>query len=229
MEWVLLLFIIVIFILRSEREPQVKIQEFHFSNLCAHARETAPRIIPVREYMGTFRDIRKNKNDDIFLQCKKVFDPYLYKKYGSQVQKIRDKYNIPQRDGEDIILRVASTPHRILAHFDCTPRYVMMLRGEKEFLLFKCDGDEVKFLKDVQHENMLGLMRVLETRGMPYKKFTLKEGECFFLEPGMYHYIENNTKNDHTILVNIDYPNLQDYTLQKKWLSMWQDGVWISE
>jgi len=205
----------------------VKIQEFHFSNLCASTHETAPRIIPVREYMGTLRDIRKNKNDDIFLQCRSVFDPYLHKKYGAQVQKIRDKYNIPHQEGEKLIFRMASTPHRILSHFDCMPRYIMMLRGEKEFLLFKPGGDEVQFLKDVQYEKMSGLIGVLETRGIPYKKFTLKEGECFLLEPAMYHYIENNTKNDHTILVNIDYPHLQDPVLQNKWSSMWEDGVWI--
>jgi len=226
MLWLLFL-IVIVFILWPSKEPPVKIQEFQFSNLCASTHETAPRIIPVREYMGTLRDIRKNKNDDIFLQCKSIFDPYLHKKYGAQVQKIRDKYNIQHQDGEDVIFRMASTPHRILAHFDCTPRYTMMLRGEKEFLLFKPGGDEVQFLKDVQHERMSGLVSVLETRGIPYKKFTLKEGQCFFLEPGMYHYIENNTKNDHTILVNIDYPDLQDPVLQNKWLSMWRGGVWI--
>lgn len=227
--WWLLLTIVIIFILWSSKESAIKIQEFHFSNLCSNTFETAPRIIPVREYVGTLSDIRKNKNDDIFLQCKSVFDPYLYKKYGSRVQRIRDKYNIPQKECEEVIFRMASTPHRILAHFDCTPRYTMMLRGEKDFLLFKLDSvsDEVQFLKDVQHEKMSGLVSVLEKNKIQYNKFTLREGECFFLEPGMYHYIENNSKNNHTILVNIDYPDLQEPALQTKWLSMWQGGVWI--
>lgn len=227
---VVLVFLFFLFsCLIKRRVHKIKIQEFDFSNLCASDGEVAPRVIPTREYYGTFDDIVHNKNKNVFLQCKQVFDGTLEKKYGHQVESVRRKYNIPRTDSEDVLFRMASTPHKILAHFDCMPRYTMMLRGHKDFLLFKLDGvrDEVQFLKDVQYENMQGLVSVLEKNKIPYNKFTLHEGECFYLEPGMYHYIENNTKNDYTILANIDYPDLQDGTLQQKWLSMWQNGVWI--
>lgn len=217
------------FIFTKRRVHKIKIEEFDFSNLCAANTEVAPRVIPKREYYGRLDDIMHNKNKNVFLQCKQVFDGVLEKKYGHQVESIRHKYNIPHRDNEDVLFRMASTPHKILAHFDCMPRYTMMLRGHKDFLLFKLDGvgDEVQFLKDVQYENMQGLIDVLEKNKIPYKKFRLHEGECFYLEPGMYHYIENNTENDYTILANIDYPDLQDGSLQDKWLYMWQDGLWI--
>jgi len=227
----LLVLVFLFFFIFTKKDDvyKIKIQEFDFSNLCASQSERAPRIIPTREYDGTMHDVMRNKNKNVFLHCKQVFDSYLWTKYGKRVENIINKYNIPRSENEDVVFRMASTPHKILTHFDCVPRYTMMLRGDKEFLLFKMDGidDEVQFLKDVQHENMQGIIGVLEKNKIQYNKFTLHEGECFYLEPGMYHYIENNAKNDYTILVNIDYPNLQDGALQQKWLSMWQNGVWI--
>ena len=48
------------------------------------------------------------------------------------------------------------------------------------------------------------------------------EGDLFHINPGDYHYIENNTVGDYTIAINLDYETSND--LLSVWDYMWKNG-----
>jgi oxalate decarboxylase/phosphoglucose isomerase-like protein (cupin superfamily) len=73
---------------------------------------------------------------------------------------------------------------------------------------------------------MDSLKMILKDKGIHFKHVIVKEGDMVHIPPGMYHYIENNTVNDYTIMLNIDYDiNNNDY--EKIWDSMWKNAEWI--
>ena len=50
----------------------------------------------------------------------------------------------------------------------------------------------------------------------------LNEGDLFHINPGDYHYIENNTVGDYTIAINLDYETSND--VSSVWDYMWKNG-----
>ena len=74
-------------------------------------------------------------------------------------------------------------------------------------------------------EEVVGQLNVLKYKGIHFKHITIKSGDVVHIQPGMYHYIENNTVNDYTIMLNIDYVRTNDY--EKRWDKMWKGAEWI--
>ena len=69
---------------------------------------------------------------------------------------------------------------------------------------------------------MKELTNYLKQNDIDSKYHLLKEGDIFHINPGDYHYIENNTVGDYTIAINIDYEISSD--VLSDWEYMWKDG-----
>ena len=82
----------------------------------------------------------------------------------------------------------------------------------------------------VNYSDMIGgaaigvnrLHTALLKNGIDSKYHLLKEGDFFHVNPGDYHYIENNTSGDYTIAINLDYEISSD--VLSNWEYMWKNG-----
>ena len=226
---ILLVFIFICILLYRKSKSKIKISVFDLENLDYPSSEVAPRSRPQKHVYGTLDDIKKHNSRNTYLEYKTVFDEKLNRDYDNIINSVCEKYNLDKKISNKIF-RISSTPHRILAHFDCDDRYLIMIRGTKDMLLFNLDTysteEQIRFLHEIKNIKMDNLKNVLKDKGIHFKHITIKSGDVVHIQPGMYHYIENNTVNDYTIMLNIDYDrNNNDY--EKRWDNMWKGAEWI--
>jgi len=225
---ILLVFIFICILLYRKSNSKIKINVFDLENLDYPSSEVAPRSRPQKFIYGTHDDIKKHNSQNTYLEYKTVFDEKLNQEYDNIINNVCEKYNLDKKISNKIF-RISSTPHRILAHFDCDDRYLIMIRGTKHILLFNLDKysteDQVRFLFEIKNIKMDKLKNILKDKGIDFKHITIKSGDVVHIQPGMYHYIENNTLNDYTIMLNIDYRRTNDY--EKRWDDMWKGAEWI--
>jgi hypothetical protein len=220
--FIILLFIILYFIKVKQKE-KIKIEIYDLNNLYDGS-EVAPRIIPIRHEFNNLDSIINNNDANLYLQYRKPFDKKLKNKYGKLVDDLVKEHNL--ETPSYCVFRMGSTPHRVLAHFDAVDRYIYMVHGQKETLIFRLDDlnldEQVNFLHTVKDLRMNELINHLNESNIDSKYSVLKEGDLFHINPGDYHYIENNTIGDYTIAINLDY-NTDNYTLDN-WEYMWKNG-----
>ena len=163
-----------------------------------------------------------------------------FKQTLSNTSSLYDQFNVRNildtfhMDGgyASVILRISTTPHRVLSHFDCGERFILMLNGTKEILTYRLTHlpvrNQVEFLHHVRDMHLHHLMRHLQVRNIAYEKRTLRPGSKFFIPPGMYHFVENNyATSGLTVMINVDYR--EDETLHHSWDQMWRYGTWIDK
>ena len=83
----------------------------------------------------------------------------------------------------------------------------------------------MELLHAVTAERMKGLKRRLDLHGIAHRSTLLRAGDVFFMPGGTYHYIENNDVGDYTVLLNIDYPDVEAFT--DTWDYLWNGAVWM--
>jgi len=219
----ILLIGVILYFLILNRKEKYKIEIYDLNNLYDDS-EVAPRIIPIRRELNDLDCITNNKDRNLYLQCRKEFDEDLKNKYGKLVDDLIKKYKLETPSYS--VFRIGSTPHRVLAHFDAVDRYIYMVRGQKETLIFRLDhldvDEQVNFLHEVKDLKMGDLIKHLNKNGIDSKYHLLKEGDFFHINPGDYHYIENNTSGDYTIAINLDYEISSD--VLSNWEYMWKNG-----
>ena len=226
---ILIVLIFICILLYRKSKSKIKISVFDLENLDYPSSEVAPRSRPQKFIYGTLDDIKKHNSQNTYLEYKTVFDEKLNREYDNIIHSVCEKYNLDKKISNKIF-RISSTPHRILAHFDCDDRYLIMIRGTKDVLLFNLDTysteEQIIFLHEIKNIKMGNLKNLLKDKGIHFKYITIKSGDVVHIPPGMYHYIENNTVNDYTIMLNIDYDrNNNDY--EKRWDNMWKGAEWI--
>jgi len=219
----ILLICVILYFLKLNGREKYKIEIYDLNNLYDNS-EVAPRIIPIRHELNDLDYIINNKDRNLYLQCRKQFDEYLQRKYGKLVNDLVKKYKL--ETPSYCVFRMGSTPHRVLADFDAVDRYIYMVRGQKETLIFRLDhlgvDEQVNFLHDVKDMHMKDLIKHLKQNNIEYKYSVLNEGDLFHINPGDYHYIENNTSGDYTIAINLDYEISDD--VLSVWDYMWKNG-----
>jgi hypothetical protein len=214
---------IILYFIKFKQKEKFKIEIYDLNKLYDDS-EVAPRIIPIRYEFNDLDYIINNVDRNLYLQCRKPFDKDLKNKYGKLVDDLVERHNL--KTPSYCVFRIGSTPHRVLAHFDAVDRYIYIVHGQKETLIFRLDNlnvdEQVTFLHEVKDMRMNELISYLNENNIDSKYHVLKEGDIFHINPGDYHYIENNTIGDHTIAINIDYET-DDYTLGN-WEHMWKNG-----
>jgi len=219
----IILLCIILYFIKAKQGEKFKIEIYDLNNLYDDS-EVAPRIIPIRHEFNDLDYIINNKNRNIYLQYRKQFDENLQNKYGKLVDDLLKKHKLEAPNY--CVFRMGSTPHRVLAHFDAVDRYIYILRGQKETLIFRLDhlgvDEQVNFLHDVKDLRMKDLIEYLKQNNIDYKYSVLDEGDLFHINPGDYHYIENNTVGDYTIAINLDYETSND--VLSVWDYMWKNG-----
>jgi len=219
----IILLCIILYFIKLKQKEKIKIEIYDLNKLYDDS-EVAPRIIPIRHEFNDLDSIINNTDRNLYLQCRKPFDEDLKDKYGKLVDDLLKKHNL--ETPSYCVFRMGSTPHRVLAHFDAVDRYIYIVRGQKETLIFRLDDlnvdEQVNFLHEVKDMRMKELIKYLKQNDIDSNYHVLKEGDLFHINPGDYHYIENNTIGDHTIAINLDYET-DDYTLGN-WEYMWKNG-----
>ena len=219
--------IILLFILYLlyKKYYAIEIEVYNLNKLYGDG-ENAPRSMYEHKIWGTYDTIKNNKDCSRYLQCRSLFNDSHHKKYGHIIHDVVERHNL--REPDTTVFRMNSTPQRILAHFDATDRYLIMVHGYKDILLFRMDNfsdeEQITFLHDVKDLKMKGLKKVLKNKSIEFDEKRIHPGDVVHLTPGLYHYIENNEINKYTILLNIDYET--DTVYEKLWDKMWENGVW---
>lgn len=224
----ILLICVILYFLTLNGKEKYKIEIYDLNNLYDDS-EVAPRIIPIRRELNDLDCIINNKDRNLYIQCRKEFDKHLKNKYGKLVDDLVKRHNLETPSYS--VFRMGSTPHRVLAHFDAVDRYIYIVKGQKEVLLFRLDhldvDNQVNFLHDVKDLKMGDLIKYLNKNGIDSKYSVLNEGDFFHINPGDYHYIENNTVGDYTIAINLDYEISSD--VLRDWEYMWKNGGdWVN-
>lgn len=224
----IILLCIILYFIKIKQKEKFKIEIYDLNNLYDDS-EVAPRIIPIRHEFNDLDYIINNTDRNLYLQCRRPFDEDLKNKYGKLVDDLVKKHNL--ETPSYCVFRMGSTPHRVLAHFDAVDRYIYIVRGQKETLIFRLDhlgvDEQVNFLHDVKDLRMKDLRKHLKQNDIDSNYRVLKEGDLFHINPGDYHYIENNTMGDHTIAINLDYEISND--VLTSWDYMWKNGGEWSE
>ena len=219
----IILICIILYFIKVKQKEKYKIEIYDLNNLYDDS-EVAPRIIPIRHELNDLDYIINNKDRNLYLQCRKPFDENLQSEYGKLVDDLVKKHKLGAP--RSCVFRMGSTPHRVLAHFDAVDRYIYIVRGQKETLIFRLDhlgvDEQVNFLHDVKDLRMKDLIEYLKQNDINSNYHLLKEGDLFHINPGDYHYIENNTVGDYTIAINLDYENSND--VSSVWDYMWKNG-----
>jgi len=219
----IILICIILYFIKVKQKEKYKIEIYDLDNLYDDS-EVAPRIIPIRHELNDLDYIINNKDRNLYLQCRKPFDENLQSEYGKLVDDLVKKHKLGAPSYR--VFRMGSTPHRVLAHFDAVDRYIYIVRGQKETLIFRLDhlgvDEQVNFLHDVKDLRMKDLIEYLKQNDIDSNYHLLKEGDLFHINPGDYHYIENNTVGDYTIAINLDYENSND--VSSVWDYMWKNG-----
>ena len=91
-------------------------------------------------------------------------------------------------------------------------------------LLWLSLEDKIKFLHDVKDLKMNELIVKLKETNIPFTLNSLASNDILHIPPGMFHYVECNTSNDYTIILNVDYAN-EDAELGRQWDELWPP-VW---
>jgi hypothetical protein len=190
--------------------------------------ELAPRSIHSRMFKGNIGMIKNNRDYSKYLQYRTIFDSSLHEKYETFIQNILEQYNLPKPD--DMVFRINSTPQRILAHFDADNRYLILLEGYKDVLLFRLDEftveDQVSFLHEIKDFDMDGIKGELSSRKIPFTQRRLTPGDVLHITPGLYHYVENKELGGYTTAINLDYHH-NDPVLDETWEKMWSNARWF--
>ena len=219
----IILICIILYFIKVKQKEKYKIEIYDLDNLYDDS-EVAPRIIPIRHELNDLDYIINNKDRNLYLQCRKPFDENLQSEYGKLVDDLVKKHKLGAPSYR--VFRMGSTPHRVLAHFDAVDRYIYIVRGQKETLIFRLDhlgvDEQVNFLHDVKDLRMKDLIEYLKQNDIDSNYHLLKEGDLFHINPGDYHYIENNTVGDYTIAINLDYETSDD--VSSVWDYMWKNG-----
>lgn len=219
----IILICIILYFIKVKQKEKYKIEIYDLDNLYDDS-EVAPRIIPIRHELNDLDYIINNKDRNLYLQCRKPFDENLQSEYGKLVDDLVKKHKLGAPSYR--VFRMGSTPHRVLAHFDAVDRYIYIVRGQKETLIFRLDhlgvDEQVNFLHDVKELRMKDLIEYLKQNNIDSNYHLLKEGDLFHINPGDYHYIENNTVGDYTIAINLDYETSND--VSSVWDYMWKNG-----
>ena len=225
---VIIILILFCILILYKKYYEIEIEVYELNNLYDNT-EIAPRSMMTTKIKGTLEDIKNNKDTSMYLQYRTRFNRSLRIKYGDIVQNVIKTYNLPQPD--ETIFRLNSTPQRILAHFDAVDRYLIMVRGYKDILLFRLDeytlDEQIAFLHHVKNYKMKDLKRELTHRKIACTQKRIVPGDVLHLTPGLYHYIENNEINKYTILLNIDYDIDSHYN--DNWNIMWANGIWLKD
>ena len=218
----ILLSLFVLFFLYRNNDTY-NIEVYDLNNLYDNS-ENAPRIIPFKKYKGSLNSVTNNKNNGLYFQCRQHFNKILNEKYGHLIDNVLTDMNLP--NNETRVFRMGSTPHRILAHFDSLDRYIVMVDGYKDILTFRLDHysgqEQIDFLHAVKNMRMNGLQNELKRRSVKYSYDKINSGDVFHIEPGLYHYIENDTMGGYTTCLNIDYEINTKY--ENLWNYMWKNG-----
>jgi hypothetical protein len=219
----IILICIILYFIKVKQKEKYKIEIYDLDNLYDDS-EVAPRIIPIRHELNDLGYIINNKDRNLYLQCRKPFDKNLQNEYGKLIDDLVKKHKLGAPSF--CVFRMGSTPHRVLAHFDAVDRYIYMVRGQKETLIFRLDhlgvDEQVNFLHNVKDLRMKDLIEYLKQNDIDSNYHLLKEGDLFHINPGDYHYIENNTVGDYTIAINLDYETSND--VSSVWDYMWKNG-----
>lgn len=205
----------------------IEIEVYDLHNLYTD-KELAPRSVATRKMKGSLNMIKNNRDYSRYLQYRTIFDSSLHEKYETFIQNILEQYNLSKPD--TIVFRINSTPQRILAHFDADDRYLILLEGYKDVLLFRLDEytveDQVSFLHKVKDFDMDGIKGELSSRKIPFTQRRLTPGDVLHITPGLYHYVENKELGGYTTAINLDYHH-SDPTLDETWSTMWSNARWF--
>lgn len=221
----IILFCICIWIL-YKKYYDIDIEVYKLNSLYNNT-EVAPRSIASTKIKGNLDTIKQNNDYSRYLQYRTPFKELHHRKYDSIIDAIVKDKNLEPPDNR--LFRINSTPQRILTHFDATDRYLIMLEGYKDVLLFRIDDytphEQVSLLHELKDFDIEGIKTKLDSIKVPFTQKRLTPGDVLHIPPGLYHYVENKELGGYTTSLNFEYNKKYNHW-GALWDKMWSNAKW---
>ena len=185
---------------------------------------SVPHTLPVRRVTIPVTDITY-KTPNVFMEFKTIVDESTSHMFNA-TRIIQDL--LPS--ASEVSIRIASTPHRFHAHFDCMKRRLIMLEGKKTVLRFHLPGnasEQIRTLRRGGNWTMTRWMDYLRSKRIGMQKTIISPQTTLLLRPGEYHYVEAtySPTNRRTVLLTVDYD--EDERLHHRWQTLWSSTSWL--
>ena len=137
---IVFVFVLLLFFLKlisddtSQFGTKLHVGIFDMSGLYG-MREPAPRSSPVEFKYLNYNVFDHFDNKRYYIEYKESLENHNTDKeyYRGIIREVINKFEL--KEPNDVIIRFASCPHRVLSHFDCVERYIHLVKGIKKVLL----------------------------------------------------------------------------------------------
>lgn len=204
--FIFFLFIIKIFVVLGEGKTKLHVGIFDMSDLYGR-REPAPRSSPIEFKYLDYNIFDHFDNQKYYIEYKDSLVNHDTDKeyYQSIIRKVATDKQL--KDPDDVIIRFASCPHRVLSHFDCMERYIHLVKGMKRVLLFDLNLNHeyiMKILHESKDFDFDSMKAKLIDESILFDEYNMNAGDTIHIPSGKFHYVECGSR-ENTILLSLDY------------------------
>ena len=194
-------------------------------------REPAPRSSPVE-----FKDLDYSvfdhfDNKRYYIEYKESLENHETDKeyYKGVIKEVME--NLKLKDPDNVIIRFASCPHRVLSHFDCVERYIHLVKGMKRVLLFDIEFDHnyiLRILNESKDLDFDSMKNKLSNESIAFDEYDMRPGNTIHIPAGKFHYVECGRSRENTVLLSLDYNEDKKY-LDEEFERLWPSSEWKYE
>lgn len=231
---IVIVFVLVLFFLKliSDYKSGTKLHVgiFDMSELYG-MREPAPRSSPVEFKYLNYNVFDHFDNTRYYIEYKESLENHNTDKeyYRGIIREVMNKFEL--KDPNDVIIRFASCPHRVLSHFDCVERYIHLVKGMKRVLLFDLEFDHnyiLRILHESKDFDFDSMKNKLMNESIAFDEYDMQPGDTIHIPSGKFHYVECGRSRENTILLSLDYEENNKY-LDEEFERLWPSFEWKYE
>jgi|APSaa5957512622_1039677.scaffolds.fasta_scaffold139058_1 hypothetical protein len=194
-------------------------------------REPAPRSSPVEFKYLNYNVFDNFNNKRYYIEYKESLENHDTDKeyYKGVIREVMNKFEL--KDPNDVIIRFASCPHRVLSHFDCVERYIHLVKGMKRVLLFDLEFDHnyiLRILHESKDFDFYSMKNKLINESVAFDEYDMRPGDTIHIPAGKFHYVECGRSRENTILLSLDYDKDHEY-LDNEFERLWPSSEWKYE
>ena len=194
-------------------------------------REATPISSPVEFKYLNYNVFDNFNNKRYYIEYKEFLENHDTDKeyYKGVIREVMNTFEL--KDPDNIIIRFASCPHRVLSHFDCVERYIHLVKGMKRVLLFDLEFDHnyiLRILHESKDFDFDSMKNKLINESVAFDEYDMRPGDTIHIPAGKFHYVECGRSRENTILLSLDYDkdDKEFERLYKEYERLWPSSEW---